>query len=716
MKSTMSKNMKPTIIALCLAASLTACSTVYPPRDTSTFDKIGDQLKQAAQPKQAVPPAPGTTQAIPVAVPEAVSSSLLPPPRSTLPRASAKQLEQRFDLVVTDAPISQVLMSLVHDTNFSIMVKPKADIPRAPGATAPASVTGLTETVTINLKNVTLFEALDSIREVYGYDYTVDGTRIYVQQPELQTRLYQVDYIIGQRRGVSDLQVVGGASVGVLSNTSSGSSSGSTVSDKSASNYASVQASALSTMAKSNLWGEIEDALRTTLGCQIPKNLPNTARPVQAGGSGSGSSGTVGAAGGGSSSSSSMVARADVSFTGDNPESERQRGIDGCTDGRSMSISQMSGTIMVRGMPHEHRMIQKMLHTMQVKIERQVIIEAKIIDVELNSESQQGINWSGFRRGLHRFSVGANTNLIDGTTPLSAGGAILGSERRDFAEFATSTIESTVGGVTSSTSTSVPVYEVTPASTSLGQLVGTGLVGASGNAFAAGLGMALQLRNFSALINFLQTQGQVHVLSSPRIATLNSQKAVLKVGSEEPFVTGIDGGSVTATAGATPITVPPTLQYQPFFSGISLDVTPHIDERGNITLHVHTMVNSISEKYKPSLPSLNAVNVPFAVNTINETDSVVRTKDGQVVVIGGLMTEKVIDGRDSVPGAGDAPLFGALFRKGAQKSVKRELVILLKPTIVVDDNAWSNDINATHERIEALRPPVVVTPAPAAID
>lgn len=676
MKSTMSKNMKPTIIALCLAASLTACSTVYPPRDTSTFDKIGDQLKQAAQPTQAVPPAPGTTQAIPVAVPEAVSSSLLPPPRSTLPRASAKQLEQRFDLVVTDAPISQVLMSLVHDTNFSIMVKPKADIPRAPGATAPASVTGLTETVTINLKNVTLFEALDSIREVYGYDYTVDGTRIYVQQPELQTRLYQVDYIIGQRRGVSDLQVVGGASVGVLSNTSSGTTSSTATGGNSASNYASVQASALSTMAKSNLWGELEDALRTTLGCQIPKNLPNTARPVQAGGSGSGSGGTTGgttggAAGGGSSSSSSMVARADVSYTGDNPESERQRGIDGCTDGRSLAISQMSGTVLVRGMPHEHRMVEKMLRSMQMKVERQVIIEAKIIDVELNADSQQGINWSALRHGVHRFSTGADTTqIVDGTNQATRG-----------------TIATTLAG-----------------------LLGTGLVGPAGTAFGAGMGIALQTHNFSALINFLQTQGHVHVLSSPRIATLNSQKAVLKVGSEEPFVTGIDGGSVTTVAGAAPTVIPPTLQYQPFFSGIALDVTPQIDDKGNITLHVHTMVNSVSERNKISLPQAGAVSVPFAVNQVSQTDSVVRTRDGQVVVIGGLMTESVSDSRSAVPGAGDVPAAGALFRKGGQSSVKRELVIMLRPTVVADDNVWANDINATRGRIEGMAPPPLPAP------
>ena len=94
--------------------------------------------------------------------------------------------------------------------------------------------------------------------------------------------------------------------------------------------------------------------------------------------------------------------------------------------------------------------------------------------------------------------------------------------------------------------------------------------------------------------------------------------------------------------------------------------------------------------------------MPFAVNTISETDSVVKTKDGQVIVIGGLMTESAEDTRSKVPGAGDVPGVGALFSKGGQRSVKRELVILLKPTVVKDDSAWANDISAVQGRVEGL--------------
>ena len=643
------------VLIPCVVSILCGCGSMYPPQDRSAQNRISDELKQAAAAPQQQEKAAGTV------LPSSISSSLLPPLRSGMPKSSSRQLEQRFDLVVTDAPINQVLMAIVSDTRYSILLSPKT-VPAASGAAvagpAPGQVAAATsrdaERLTVNLKDVTVFEALEAVRELYGYEYTVDGTRIYVQPPELKTSLYQVNYILGQRRGVSDLQVIGGASVGASSSsgTSSGSSSSSSGTSTSGS-YASVQASALSTISKSDVWGEMEDALRTVLGCQIARNQPKS------GGTGSGSSGS----GTSSSSSGGNASRADVSFVGDTQLGERQRGVDGCSDGRAMTVNQSSGTILVRGMPKELRLIENMLRSMQINIERQVIIEAKIIDVELNSDAQQGINWAGFNQGWHRMSVGANTSLIDGTKGVDAGSINAG--------------------------------------TSLGSLLGSQLIGSpTPNAFSAGLGVALQFTNFSALINFLETQGQVHVLSSPRIATLNNQKAVLKVGSEESFVTNITGGTVTTSTTGT-VTNPPSLSYQPFFSGISLDVTPQIDDNDRITLHVHSLVNTISEKSKVAVLT-TGVTVPFAVNSISETDSVVKTRDGQVIVIGGLMTQSGTDNRAKIPGIGDVPGAGAFFSNGGQKTSKRELVILLKPTVVKSDSAWSNDVAATQGRMEQM--------------
>jgi MSHA biogenesis protein MshL len=645
--------MKSTVV-LGIAVLLSACAN-YPAKDLSAQNRIDETLKQASAPKA---PAP-------VVVPPAVSQSLLPPLRNTLPRAATAQTEPRFDLVVTDAPIGQVLHAIVADTRYSILLSPKVSAPASPVAgaqtdaqsQAAAASASRRDLLTVHLKNVTVFEALDAVRDTYGYEYSVSGTRIFVEPPEMQTRLYQVNYTLGQRRGVSDLQVVAGAATGggggSGGSSGSGSSSGSSSSSSGggASSYGSNQASALSTISKSDMWGEMEDSLRTILGCQIPRLQASTARAGQG-------------AGGSSSSSGGTSSRADVSYVGDTQLGERLRGVDGCTDGRAVNVNQMSGTVLVRGMPKELRTVERLLRAMQVTIERQVIIEAKVIDVQLNKDSQQGINWAAFRQGLLKAGVGADPSLVAAPGTTGAGQVFNGVSTAD--------------------------------------LLGAQLLDSTTRtAFSAGLGVALQGSQFAALISFLETHGDVHVLSSPRIATLNNQKAVIKVGVEEPFITNIAPGNTTISSAAA-VAVPPTITYQPFFSGISLDVTPQIDERDRVTLHVHALVNSITEKLKASSTQAGSASVPLAINSVNETDSVVKTPDGMMVVIGGLMTESSSNGRSAIPGLGDVPLAGNLFRKGEQSSSKRELVILIKPTVVKMDSDWADDIAAAGRRIQNM--------------
>lgn len=682
--------------ALLGAAMLGACSTPYPPRDLSVQSRIDDALKAGGAPRAEAG----------AALPPAVSQSLLPPLRQTLPRASQRATEPRFDLVVTDAPIAQVLHAIAADTRYSILLSPKLAVPAANVAGQPdaagqgttaasaAAAASARDLLTVNLKNVTVFDALDALRDTYGYEYTVEGTRIHVEPPELKTRFYVVNYTLGQRRGVSDLQVVAGTSGGGGNSSGTGSggtsSGGSSGSSGSSGGYGSTQASALSTMSKSDIWSELEDSLRTILGCHIPRLMPPARGAGQTGGSSGTASGGSGTSGGGASM------RADVSFVGDVAVGERLRGVDGCADGRAVTVNQMSGTVLVRGMPRELRTVERLMRTMQMNVERQVIIEAKVIDVQLNKDAQQGINWTGFYNGLHRMSVGATT------TAIGAPGTLRGSSSTT-----TSNLGNSGGATTSSTSvtTTTPATSLPgaiAANTSLGELLGGQMLGTTvPTAFGAGLGIALQASQFGALLNFMETQGEVRVLSSPRIATLSNQKAVLKVGSEESFVTSISAGTSSISTG-TSLVVAPTLNYQPFFSGIALDVTPQIDERDRVTLHVHAMVNSITQKDKLSSPQAGAVSVPFAVNSISETDSVVKTADGMMVVIGGLMMESTEDNRARVPGLGEVPVAGTLFRKGAQASTKRELVILIKPTVVKMDSDWSEGIAASQRRIGAL--------------
>ena len=146
------------------------------------------------------------------------------------------------------------------------------------------------------------------------------------------------------------------------------------------------------------------------------------------------------------------------------------------------------------------------------------------------------------------------------------------------------------------------------------------------------------------------------------------------------------------------------MTLQPFFSGIALDVTPQIDENNNITLHIHPSVSKVTTVNKVvDLGSAGSINLPLASSNISETDSIVRAQDGQIIAIGGLMKQTTNDDRSQLPGVGDVPVLGNLFRNTSRSTVKRELVILLKPTVIQSDTNWQQDILDSQRRIQVLK-------------
>jgi MSHA biogenesis protein MshL len=234
--------------------------------------------------------------------------------------------------------------------------------------------------------------------------------------------------------------------------------------------------------------------------------------------------------------------------------------------------------------------------------------------------------------------------------------------------------------------------------TTLGQLLTSPFANGANQA----LGLAFSTRSFASLLAFLETQGNVQVLSSPRVAAVNNQKAVLRVGTDDFFITNI---STTTTASASGSVTTPTIQVQPFFSGISLDVTPQIDEDGMVMLHIRPSVSEVSERSRVvNLGNLGNFTLPLASSRVNEADTVVRVADGVTVAIGGLMSQVQSDDDARVPVAGDAPLLGHLFKRTQRSLLKRELVFLLKPTVIRGDEPWRQDLNATSERIKAMQP------------
>ncbi len=319
--------------------------------------------------------------------------------------------------------------------------------------------------------------------------------------------------------------------------------------------------------------------------------------------------------------------------------------------GRKIAVNQQTGMVMVRAMPDEMRVIEEYLENTQNIVTRQVILEARIIEVLLSDGFQSGINWGNLA------TSGTDTLTIGQT-----GGGTLFSG-------------SGVSGIYGNTG------DLNPAD--YGAVDGT-----STSAFGGIFSMALRTTDFTAFIELLKTQGDVQVLSSPRVSTVNNQKAVIKVGSDEFYVTNISTDT-TSTTGSTSVSV----ELDPFFSGVALDVTPQISEQGDIVLHVHPSVSDVAEQTKTIDTTFGTLTMPLAASNIRESDTIIRAANGQVVVIGGLMQNSTQDEVASVPILGDIPLLGALFRHTKMSTRKSELVILLKPTVIdANGHAWQNEL------------------------
>ena len=325
----------------------------------------------------------------------------------------------------------------------------------------------------------------------------------------------------------------------------------------------------------------------------------------------------------------------------------------GSGEGRSVATSPHSGVIIVRAFPEELRKVEEFLYKTQSSLNRQVILEAKVLEVTLDDSYQHGINWGAI---VGRFGF----NQVGGGTTLGGSGINSTTQVSNFAGQA--------GGIDPSGGTQIA----------------DGMMKAFGGMFA----MSLQTGGFSYFVELLNQQGNVQVLSSPRVATLNNQKAIIKIGTDEYFVTDV-GSNTSTSSGST--TTSADVSLAPFFSGIALDVTPFIDESNTVTLHVHPSITTVSESTKTVVLDGKNQTYPLAKSILRESDSVIRARSGQIVIIGGLMKHETVEVNTSVPLLGDVPFLGTLFRQTKQIKHKKELVILLRPT-VVDTQEWPNQI------------------------
>jgi MSHA type pilus biogenesis protein MshL len=258
--------------------------------------------------------------------------------------------------------------------------------------------------------------------------------------------------------------------------------------------------------------------------------------------------------------------------------------------------------------------IARYLESIEGSAQRQVLIEARIIEVTLTAEYRFGLDWGAIARA----------------------GALRGA-------------------------TTVSPMRI------IGQKLAP-----SGGQFQVGVTST----DFESLLSVLSQQGEVNVLSTPKLATLNNQTAVIRSATDEVFfetrvVTIPTGNTVVQTSEVTPRTV--TI-------GVVLSVTPQISSDGTVILHIRPAVTD-STRRETFRQAGTEITVP--VVDVREADVIARAKEGQIVVIGGLIQERKTDDESKVPLLGDLPGIGRLFRSTTQERKKTELVVLLSPTVLV---------------------------------
>lgn len=531
-------------------------------------------------------------------IPQPLKDSVVLPP----PQPSAKI--ETYSVVVTNVPAQEILFALARDAKINLDIQ-----------------SGIQGTVTVNAINQTLPQILTRIARQVDMRYELQNGTLTVMPDTPYLHSYKIDYVNMARD-----------SEGAMSNTTqvgSGSTAGTGGSGGSAANNSSLT---IKNTSKNHFWEtliqNIKDILHETdkilpegsseTSVQQVKAASSTGTGVQPAGSGKKST-----AKGGIENSPNPVSVEEGGMTVTKRSTFREAA--------SVIANPENGIITVRATGKQHEKIQEFVDRIMTNAQRQVLIEATIVEVKLSDQYQQGIDWSRALLGQRGFALSqAGSTGIAATT-----GALAVSYINPFSKFG----------------------------------------------------------DINASVQLLEKFGNVKVLSSPKLSVMNNQTAMLRVVDNLVYfsmtVTPGTVNSLTNTL-STPPTYTSTLLTSPV--GFTMSLTPQINDSDTVLLNIRpsiTRLLSYVNDPNPSLanPCLGIGTCAGVVNRIPQTstremESVLKIQNNQIAVLGGLMEDRMDKSTSEIPLLGRIPLLGNLFQNRDDTTSKTELVIFLRPVVI----------------------------------
>lgn len=577
---------RPQLTFLALA-SLVLLGGCVPPR---AFDTSPGHINQPSQPAGSIAPPPAPVRAAPT----------LAPPRVSAPVPT-------YTVVVNDVPVKDLLFSIARDTQYNIDLHP-----------------GITGQVSLNAVREPLPAILDRIARQANLRYEMNGRTVSIMPDTPYAKTYTVNYVNVARNTTSSVGVAAQiASTGGNVGTGTGSTSASV-------SRGNSSTTTVSSESNNDLWSVLADNIRTILAGTRAVTQSNEERAARLEAEKTARAERVSQAEAASKAGAGAANLFTAAFA-DQP----------LGDGKyDVAVNPVAGTVTVLGTARQQELVQQYLDRTMQSAQRQVLIEATIVEVSLKDQYRAGIDWSKALRG----TTGWTINTLGGGTNALAG-------------------------------TLTPFIQATYTNS-----------GSNG---------------FTAAIDLLESYGDTRVLSSPKLMALNNQTALLKVVDNLVYFNVKADTTTTANVGTT-TTFTTTPQTVPV--GIVMTMTPQINENGMVSLTVRPTISrnvGFVRDPNPSIPANIPNQVP--VIQIREMESLLQIRSGQTVILGGLIQDDSNNARDGIPGLSRPEGIGALFGQHERVNSQTELVIFLRPIVVANPTLESDELRQFQRLLPSAR-------------